>query len=119
MEQSHSWESNSPSAIEQIPSVMSTRKFHYCIHKTVRLLSLSRALLKPLHVDRPCLRSLQETIRVQGPVQHLVTNGFFFCEESLVPRPTPKPEDHPFLAVWGSLLNIFAVALHIWSLPLV
>ena len=37
----------------------------------------------------------------------------FYGEELLAPRPTPKPEDHPLLAVRDCLFNIFAVTLHI------
>jgi hypothetical protein len=35
-------------------------------------------------------------------------------EELLVPRPTPKLEDHPLSAVRDCLFNVFAGALHIW-----
>jgi hypothetical protein len=35
-----------------------------------------------------------------------------YGEELLAPRPTPKLEDHPLLAVRDCLVNIFAAALH-------
>jgi len=37
----------------------------------------------------------------------------FYGEELLAPRPTPKLEDHPSLAVEDCLFNIFAASLHI------
>jgi hypothetical protein len=39
----------------------------------------------------------------------------FYCEELLALLPTPKLDDHPFLAVRDFLFSIFAVILHIWS----
>jgi len=36
----------------------------------------------------------------------------FNGEELLVPRPTPKLEDHPLSAVRNCLFNIFAVTFH-------
>jgi len=43
----------------------------------------------------------------------------FYGEGLLVPRPTPKLEDHSLLAVRDYLFNIFAATLYIWrpSLP--
>jgi hypothetical protein len=41
-----------------------------------------------------------------------------FGEKLLVPRPTPKLEDHPLSAVRDCLFNIFAAALHDWRTPL-
>jgi hypothetical protein len=37
----------------------------------------------------------------------------FYGEELLVPRPTPKLENHPLSAVRDCLFNIFAATLHI------
>ena len=37
----------------------------------------------------------------------------FYDEELLAPRPTPKLEDHPLLAVRDYLLNTFAATLRI------
>jgi hypothetical protein len=37
----------------------------------------------------------------------------FYGEELLAPRPNPKLEDHPLLAVRDSLFNIFAANFHI------
>jgi hypothetical protein len=48
-------------------------------------------------------------------VWYSVTWLFFYGEELLAPRPTPKLEDHPFLAVRDCLFNIFAATLHIWK----
>ena len=41
----------------------------------------------------------------------VVTKGFFYGEELLAPRPTPKLEDHPVSAVRDCLFNIFAATL--------
>jgi len=38
---------------------------------------------------------------------------FFYCEELLAPRPTPKLEEHPLSAVRDYLFNILAATLHI------
>jgi hypothetical protein len=38
----------------------------------------------------------------------------FYGEELLVPRPTPKLEDHPLSAVRDGLFNISAATFHIW-----
>ena len=37
----------------------------------------------------------------------------FYSEELLAPRPTPKLEDHPLLAVRDCLFNTLAAVLHI------
>jgi hypothetical protein len=37
----------------------------------------------------------------------------FYGEELLAPRPNPKLEDHPLLAVCDYLFNVFAATLHI------
>jgi hypothetical protein len=42
------------------------------------------------------------------------TSLFFYCEELLAPRPTPKLEVHPLPADRDCLFNIFAATLHIW-----
>ena len=38
---------------------------------------------------------------------------FFHGEELLVPRPTPKLEDHPLSTVRDCLFNLFAATVHI------
>jgi hypothetical protein len=43
------------------------------------------------------------------------TSWVFYGEELLVPHPTLKLYDHPFLAVRDYLFNIFTAALHIWG----
>jgi hypothetical protein len=49
------------------------------------------------------------------PYRRLLVNFrnkiIFYGEELLVPRPTPKLEDHPLSAVRGCLFNIFAATL--------
>jgi hypothetical protein len=41
-------------------------------------------------------------------------NMVIFYGELLAPRPTPKLEGHPLLAVRNCLFNVFAATLHIW-----
>jgi len=38
-----------------------------------------------------------------------------YSEDMLVPRPTPKLEDHRLLAVHDCLFTIFTDTLHIWG----
>jgi hypothetical protein len=45
-------------------------------------------------------------------LKHNVTIKIFYGEGLLAPRPTPKLEDHPLLAVCNCLFNIFTVTLH-------
>jgi len=42
-----------------------------------------------------------------------VTKVFFYGEELLAPRPTPKLEDRPVSAVRDCLFNVFAATLYI------
>jgi hypothetical protein len=56
----------------------------------------------------------KESIQVRGFLWSLITSLFFYREELLAPRPTPKLKDHPLSAVRDCLFNIFAVTLHIW-----
>jgi hypothetical protein len=51
---------------------------------------------------------------IRGFVNVFVTSLFFYGEEFLAPRPTPKLEDHPLSAVSDCLFNIFAASLHNW-----
>jgi hypothetical protein len=44
----------------------------------------------------------------------LRNNGSFDGVDLLAPRPNPKLEDHPLLAVRECISNVFAVTLHIW-----
>jgi hypothetical protein len=57
----------------------------------------------------PCLlRGLctycRYSVQVRGPFWHFVTNLFFYGEELLALRPTPKLEDHPLSAVGESCI---------------
>ena len=50
-----------------------------------------------------------------GPRHQFMFRNYdsFYGEELLAPRPSPKLEDHPLLAVRDFLFNIFAATLHI------
>jgi hypothetical protein len=47
-----------------------------------------------------------------------VTSLFFYGEELLAPRLTPKLEDHPLSAVRNWFLNIFAASDNTWRASL-
>jgi hypothetical protein len=49
--------------------------------------------------------------RLLGRFRNII--NFFYGEELLAPRLTPKLEDHPLRAVRDCLLSIFASTLHI------
>jgi hypothetical protein len=40
-------------------------------------------------------RLSKEYVQVRGFLWSLVTSLFFYCDELLAPRPTPKLENHP------------------------
>jgi hypothetical protein len=48
------------------------------------------------------------------PLLNVRNKLIFYGEELLAPRPTPKLEDHPLLAVHNCLFNIFTSVLHNW-----
>jgi hypothetical protein len=54
----------------------------------------------------------KESVQVRGTSKHFVTIKNVYGEGLLVPRPTPKLEDHPLSAVRDCLFNIFAATLH-------
>jgi hypothetical protein len=61
-----------------------------------------------------CLCRTKESVQVRGFVGCFVTWCFFYSEELLAPRTTPKLEGHILSAVRDFLFNIFATTLHIW-----
>jgi hypothetical protein len=61
------------------------------------------------YVRFPLLRSLQESVEVQVPVQDVVTSRFY-DKELLAPLLTPKLEDHPLQTLWECLFGIYAAA---------
>jgi hypothetical protein len=66
------------------------------------------------HVHFPWLRSFQ---RIRPSPWSFVTYRNY-CGELLAPRPNPKLEDNPLLAVRYCLFNIYTDTLHIWRLLL-
>jgi hypothetical protein len=61
-----------------------------------------------------CSSRTKVSVQVRGFVcEYFVTKIRFHSEEFLAPRPNPKLEDHPLLAVRYCLFNIFAATLHI------
>jgi hypothetical protein len=63
-------------------------------------------------------RLSKESVKIRGSLWSFVTSLFFYGEELLAPRPTPKLEDHSLSAVRESLFNIFSATLCIWRLSL-
>jgi hypothetical protein len=101
------------------------------ILQTVNLLSYllapwSRVLLEKLtgfHIVEkfPAFCGTRRFITAVTSAGHLLfdcfaTWYFFYYEELLAPRPTPKLEDHPLSAIRDFLFNIFAGTLHIRGL---
>jgi hypothetical protein len=62
-----------------------------------------------------CLGLTDKSVRIPGSGNRFVRYLSFYGEELLVPRPTPKLEDHPLSSVRDCLFNIFADTLHIWT----
>jgi hypothetical protein len=61
-----------------------------------------------------CLGHTKISVQVRGFVcEYFVTKLRFHGENLLVPRPTPKLEDHALSAVRDCLFNVFAATLHI------
>jgi hypothetical protein len=60
-----------------------------------------------------CLSCTKESVQVRNYVICFVTWFFFYVEELLTLRPTPKLEDHRLSAVRDCLFNVFAATLHI------
>ena len=86
--------------VKKFPTFYGTRRF-------------ITAYISALHLSVYLARSYQSI----GPGPKLTVwlfhNKIHFYGEELLPRQTPKLEDHPLLAVRDCLFNIFAATLHI------
>jgi hypothetical protein len=60
---------------------------------------------------RPFFQGIRPGPRLLSNIRNKLN---FYGEELLAPRPTPKLENHPFLAVRDCLFNIFAATLQNW-----
>ena len=113
MELSPSWEANQFSSSQEIPCNLQNLKVHYHIYTLPPVPILSQ--LDPVHAPTfPLFRSYH--CICPGP--RLSVWAFhnmicFYAEELLAPRPTPKLEIHPMLAVHDCLFSIFTATLHV------
>jgi hypothetical protein len=62
-----------------------------------------------------CLSRTTISVQVRDLLYECFVTGY--GEELLIPRPTPKLEDHPLSAVRYCLFHIFAAALHMDAEP--
>jgi hypothetical protein len=106
MELSPSWEVAICAATQELPSILWNPKVHY-------MLTRAHHFPIPSQIDHSLGRLSKESVQVRDPLWHFVTSLFFYGEELLDPRPTPKLEDHLLLAFRGCLYSIFAAVLHI------
>jgi hypothetical protein len=91
--------------VHSIPSYLS--KIHFLTFHVPNLMSIFF-----------CLGRLpKKSVQVRGLFRILVTSLFFYGEELLAPRSTPKLEDHLLSAVRDCLFGIFAAGLQNWRAP--
>ena len=107
MEQS-SWEANWSAASQEIPCILWKPKVHHRTHKRTPPVRWRACLLRDASSrNTPTRRSEwgsnlpPDCFVSRGSISHMcfVTKVFFYREELLGPRPTPKLEDHPVSAV--------------------
>ena len=68
------------------------------------------------HVPFPLLRLYQSVSSGPGHMYLFCDKVSFYSKELLGPRPTPKLEDHPFLAIRDCLCNICVPSVHVGGL---
>ena len=97
--------------VKKFPAFYGTRKFiTACTSPRHLSLSWARSIQ---NVPFPLLRSYQCISPGPTHMHPLHNKASFYGDELLAPRPTPKLEYHPLLAVLDCLFNIFPAALHI------
>jgi len=112
MVQSPSWEANWFAASQEIPRISRNPKVHhYHTHKRPPLV----LCMFPLETPPRDLSGGVVYLWVLSPEESsrlwVFLNISFYREGFLAPRPTPKLEDHPSLAVHDCLFNLLAAAL--------
>ena len=110
MVQSPSSEANRFATSQEIHRISRNPKVHYRTHKRPPPVSIL-GQPNPVHIPTSYLQIILSQEQASRMLEFL--NKVFYREGLLVPRPTPKLEDHPSSAVRDSLINLFAAALFI------
>ena len=95
MEKSPSWEANQFAASQEIPRILWNPKVHYRVDKS-----------PPPDLIISPIMSYQKISRGSRHMYPFRNKASFYGEELMALRPTPKPENHPLLAVRDFIQNI-------------